>query len=91
MAIVNPGAMPTTVSFIIRDTNSSVVATATKTLGPFSQSPFPLREIAPQIVEMAGTVYIQGSTGSLSALGFRFNVGGAFATIPIMNWSGLIP
>jgi hypothetical protein len=27
---------------------------------------------------MAGTVYIQGSTESLSALGFRFNVGGGF-------------
>jgi hypothetical protein len=36
-----------------------------------------------------GTILFEGSTTRLSALGFRFNAGGAFATIPILNWLGM--
>jgi hypothetical protein len=64
----------------------------TKTLSPTYQSAFFLSDIAPEIKGFAGTVYVVGSTTALSALGFRFNqASGAFATVPIMNWSGMFP
>jgi hypothetical protein len=91
MAIANPSTSPTTTTFTFRDTNGNILAAGTKTLAPGYQNPFVLTDIAPQISGLAGTVFVQGSTPALSALGFRFNPLGAFATIPIMNWAGMFP
>ena len=40
---------------------------------------------------LCGVVYIEGSAMFMTGLGFRFNPLGAFATIPIMNWTGMFP
>jgi hypothetical protein len=92
MALVNFNTVPTTVTFTFRDTNGNILAATSRTLQAANQAAFALSDIAPQINGFAGTVYVEGSTHFLSALGFRFNLaGGAFATVPIMNWSGMFP
>ena len=92
MALANPSNTPTNVTFTFRDTNANVLATVTETLSAFSQKAVQLSGIAPQINGFAGTVYVTGSAPSLSALGIRGNLlSGAFATIPIMNWSAMFP
>ena len=45
----------------------------------------------PQTIGKTGVLYVTGTSGFLSSLGFRFNGAGAFATIPIMNWPGMFP
>jgi hypothetical protein len=89
MAILNPLSPSSTVNFIFRDTVGNVLATRTLTLPAFHQTAFSLVDFAPETNGSAGVLYVEGSTIYLSALGFRFNPLGAFATVPIMNWSGM--
>ena len=92
MAIANPNTTPTTVTFTFRDTNGNQLTTVNANVPALSQRAFLLSSIAPQINGLAGTVYVTGSTSTLSAVGFRFNLAsGAFATVPILNWSGMFP
>jgi hypothetical protein len=92
MAMVNPNTVATTATLTFRDTNGQILATVTRNFPPLTQQAFDLAVVAPPIRGFAGTVQAQGTTMFLSALGFRFNLtGGAFATVPVMNWSGMFP
>ena len=92
IAIANPGTTPTTVTFTFRDTKGNLLANVIENVAAGNQQAFALSSIAPEIDGFAGTVYVAGSTRTLSALGFRFNLlSYAFATVPIMNWAGMFP
>lgn len=88
IAILNPGAnLASTVTAHIRDSNGVLLGSPqTITLGPGAQTAFSIPERFPASRDQVGSIYFEGTTNRLSALGFRFNPGGAFATIPIMNW-----
>lgn len=91
MALVNPAAdsgCEVTLAFL--DMDGVVMLTDSMTLGPGEQTAFVLRERYPEVSGQVGSVYVQGDMPYLSALGFRFNLkSGAFATVPILNWSGM--
>src|SRR6202022_2742492 len=89
MALVNPGSTDTLVTFRILDSSGALLGTYTRRLFAGNQTAFVLRDEFPETRNTTGVIYVEGSTGSLSALGFRFNAGLAFATIPIMNWPGM--
>jgi hypothetical protein len=89
MALVNPGSTDTLVTFRILDTSGALLGTYTRRLSAGNQTAFVLRDEFPETRNTTGVIYVEGSTNSLSALGFRFNAGLAFATIPIMNWPGM--
>jgi hypothetical protein len=92
MAIVNPSATaPTTVTATFRTTEGQTLTALTRTLAPRQQIADVIPTIAPQTQGRAGVLEVSGSGTLLSSLGFRFSAGGAFATIPIMNWTGMFP
>jgi hypothetical protein len=91
MALLNALTPATTATLTFRDTLGNLLATRTITLPAFNQKAFTLVELAPETIGTAGAVYVQGTSTTLSALGFRFNPLGAFATVPIMNWAGMFP
>jgi hypothetical protein len=91
MAIVNPGATPSSVQMTFRMTTGETITTKTLQLQNGVQTSFILTDLAPATAGVAGVLYVQGTGPTLSALGFRFTATGAFATIPIMNWSGMFP
>jgi len=91
MAMVNPSSTPTSVQMTFRMTTGETIATRTLLLQPGQQTAFVLPEFAPSTIGVAGVLYVQGSNSLLSGLGFRFNPLGAFATVPIMNWTGMFP
>ena len=91
MALLNPGSSTTDVRLTFRSTTGSVLATRTIRLAPTAQVSFSVPQEFPEVANRTGTIYVEGSTEHLSALGFRFNTGGSFATIPIMNWDGMFP
>ena len=90
MAILNPGVnMTTTVRVTIMDPHGDIVGTDNVFLDPGQQKAFSIPERFPITKNRIGTILFEGSTNRLSGLGFRFNPGHAFATIPILNWSGM--
>ena len=90
MAILNPASnISNRVSLSFLDSSGSVILNDTIMLAPGQQMGFSLPQRYPTIAGRVGSVYVQSDTTMLSALGFRFNPQGAFATIPIMNWSGM--
>jgi hypothetical protein len=91
MALVNVGSSPTSLQMTFRSTTGETISTRTLTLQAGQQISFGLNTFAPATVGVAGVLYVAGSGPPLSALGFRFNLSGAFATVPIMNWSGMFP
>jgi hypothetical protein len=90
-ALLNPGTTSTTTTFTFRDTVGNVLATRALQLAPGQQMIFQMSQVVPETRGFAGVLYVQGTSTYLSALGFRFHPSGAFATIPIMNWSGMFP
>jgi len=89
MAIANPNSTSTSVQMTFRLTTGETITTKTLQLQSGQQTSFALRDFAPATDGVAGVLYVEGPGPLLSALGFRFNPLGAFATIPIMNWSGM--
>jgi hypothetical protein len=89
MAVLNPGASSTQVTISARSTTGQLLAVSRETLPGGNQMAFVLHDKIPETRNRAGTLLVEGTTSRLSGLGFRFNSGGAFATIPIMNWAGM--
>jgi hypothetical protein len=91
VALLNPGLTPTTATMTFRNTIGTILGTRTQQLAPSQQVIFEMSKTIPETRGAAGVLYVQGTSTFLSSLGFRFNPSGAFATIPIMNWSGMFP
>lgn len=91
MAIANPNTTSTSLQMTFRLTTGETITTKTLQLQSGQQTSFALADFAPATQGVTGVLYVQGAGPLLSALGFRFNPLGAFATIPIMNWSGMFP
>jgi len=90
MAILNPGSnLTSTVSVAIMDSDGKLLSTSSIALAPGQQKAFSIPDQFPITKDRVGTILFEGSTNRLSGLGFRFNPGHAFATIPILNWSGM--
>ncbi len=89
MALVNPAADSSNQVFVtIMDIDGNKIGEDTISLGASQQEAFAIPEKFPITQGKIGTILFECSTTRLSGLGFRFNPGGAFATIPIMNWDG---
>jgi hypothetical protein len=92
LALVNfDPATTNTITATFRDTGGTTLAVRTIRIGVFGQVAFILPNEVPETRNRAGTVYIEGSGMFMTGLGFRFHPQGAFATIPIMNWTGMFP
>lgn len=90
MAILNPATnLSVSLEILLVDTGGKTLGSYSLNLAPGAQESFVLADRFPATRGRLGTVKIEGSTNRLSALGFRFNSGGAFSTIPIMNWTGM--
>lgn len=90
MAILNPATnIATNLEILLVDTGGKTLGSYSMSLAAAAQDSFVLADRFPAARGRLGTVIIEGSTNRLSALGFRFNSGGAFSTIPILNWLGL--
>jgi len=89
MAVLNAGSLTTTVRVTILDWHGKTIGTDAIVLPPRNQQAFAIPERYPITTGTIGSLLLEGSTNFLSGLGFRFNPKGAFATIPIMNWSGM--
>jgi len=83
--------LPTTVYFAFLDENANIITEQEITLKAGEQTAFSLPTKWPILANKKGTLYVEGSSDFLSALGLRFNQagGGAFTTIPVLNWSGM--
>ncbi|MEP6962478.1 MAG: hypothetical protein ABI995_10375, partial [Acidobacteriota bacterium] len=90
LALVNPGSFTTSVHIIARSLRGDFLGQKDLVLPAGNQTTYNLATEFPAIGGKAGTILIQGSTNRLAGIGFRFNLagGGAFTSIPILNWSG---
>jgi hypothetical protein len=93
MALLNPDLSSSTNAYLdfLDNQGNLIIPEQTIPLAPGQQLAFALNDTTtyPAFSGLAGKVgvlYVSGDTVYLSALGFRFNPGGAFATVPIMNW-----
>lgn len=94
MALANPASnLPTTVQLRFMDLNNQLIVQDTFILPPRAHIAFAMSGRYPALAGRVGVVWVRGSTDRLSAVGLRFNLGGggAFSTIPTMNWSGMLP
>jgi len=89
MALLNSGTVATDARLTFRSTTGVFITTATIRLDPGTQTAFSIPERFAETRGRVGVLYVEGSMSRLSALGFRFSPGGAFATIPVMNWPGM--
>ena len=89
MALLNPVDYPIRVSATVLDHNAIKLEISDITLAPRNQIAFSIPDRFPSTQNRIGTIRFSGNTSGLSALGLRFNPGGAFATIPVLNWSGM--
>lgn len=94
MALVNPSRDQTaTVDLYFLDEAGAEITKQTMTLAPGAQTAFSLPAKYPVLGGRRGTMYVESSIDYLSALGLRFNLGGggAFTSLPVMNWLGMFP
>ncbi len=92
MAICNPGGnLVTSVTLQMLGLDGREIARKTVAIGPGEQRAFAIASEFPEIRNRLGTLYVQGSTNRLSAIGLRFNTAGgdSFSSVPIMNWIGM--
>jgi hypothetical protein len=92
MAVCNPASnVSTTVLLRLQGLNGVEIGRKTITLLPRSHTAFRIQDHFPEMKGRLGTLYVEGSTNRLSALGLRFNTSGgySFSSIPIMNWPGM--
>ena len=94
MAICNPASNSST-NVVLRMTGLDGIEISRRslTLAPGNQTTFLIRDRFPEMINRLGTLYVEGSSDELSAIGLRFNTlgGSAFSSVPIMNWSGMFP
>lgn len=94
MALVNPSDTQTaTVDLFFIDEAGVQISKQTLTLKPGEQTAFSLTAKYPGLGGKRGTLYAESSIDYLSVLGLRFNLGGggAFTSLPAMNWRGMFP
>lgn len=92
MAICNPaGALTNSVRLQMLGLDGREIARKTITLAPGEQRAFAIADEFPQMRDRLGTLYVEGTTNRLSAIGLRFNTAGgnSFSSVPIMNWAGM--
>jgi hypothetical protein len=83
VAIVNPSAVPTTVSIVVRDATGATIGSSSVALAAKSKTALVLRSL-PGLGAMAGnrgSADFTVSAGNVAVLGLRFN-GAAFTSIP---------
>ncbi|WP_321474005.1 hypothetical protein [uncultured Paludibaculum sp.] len=91
MALVNPATNTSNQVFVtILDIDGNNIGTDTISLAPGQQLAFAIPDRFAVTQGKIGSILFECSTNRLAGLGFRFNPGHAFATIPIMNWAGLL-
>jgi hypothetical protein len=92
MALVNPDFSTKTTAYLdFADNQGNLIMDEQSIdLAPGQQVAFSLTDKYPDLAGKVGLLYVSGDTEFLSGLGFRFNPGGAFATVPIMNWSCMV-
>lgn len=93
MALVNPASnIPNTVTLTFQSLRADILFQDRITLPPSGHTAFSIPSKYPSLQGKAGTVLVESNTTRLSAMGLRFNVGGggAFSSIPIMNWSDMM-
>ena len=88
MAMVNPDFNSSTSAHLdfVDYQGNFLIAEQSVALAAGQQVAFALTDQYPDLAGKVGVLYVWGDTNYLSGLGFRFNPGGAFATVPIMNW-----
>jgi len=94
MALVNPSKDQTaTVDLFFIDEAGVQISKQALTLKPGEQTAFSLTAKYPGLAGKRGTIYAESSIDYLSVLGLRFNLGGggAFTSLPAMNWKGMFP
>ena len=92
IALCNPASNTSnTLTLLMMDLDGNEVVRKSLTLGPGVQTAFIIQEQFPQMIDRLGTLYVEGSSTRLSAIGLRFNTrnGSAFSSVPIMNYLGM--
>ncbi len=89
IALANPSSSSTYIVIQAMDENGKMVVNDGITLPPYGHTAFTLASWYPALRNLAGNLYVQSSSGWLSAVGLRFAPSGTFTTIPILNWSGM--
>lgn len=89
MALLNPATDSGNQVFVsILDNDGNTLGTDTIDLAAGQQMAFSIPDKWAVTQNKVGAILFECNTKRLSGLGFRFNPGHAFATIPIMNWVG---
>ncbi|MRR37691.1 hypothetical protein EG829_24165 [bacterium] len=94
MALLNPSdSKDATVSLMFLGENGELLLETSLPLKWGEQTSFSLQDKYPSLAGKRGTLYAESSTDYLSALGLRFNIGGggAFTSLPVMNWADMYP
>jgi hypothetical protein len=92
LALVNTSTVQaTSVYFAFLDQAGALIYETTMPLKAGEHMSFSLPVKFPQSAGKTGTLYVEGTGDFLSALGLRFNIsgGGAFTSVPVMNWEGM--
>jgi hypothetical protein len=92
LALVNSSnTQATSVYFAFLDPAGALISETTIPLKAGEHMSFSLSTKFPASAGKTGTLYVEGTGDFLSALGLRFNIsgGGAFTSVPVMNWSGM--
>lgn len=92
IALVNPSNSQTaTVSLMFLDEGGKLIVEKSLELKSGEHTSFSLAGKYQELAGKRGTLYAESSIDYLSALGLRFNIGGggAFTSIPVLNWSGM--
>lgn len=92
IALVNPSNSQTAkVSLFFIDEAGNLLVEKSLELKSGEHTSFSLTNKYPELGGKRGTLYAESSIDYLSALGLRFNTGGggAFTSIPVLNWSGM--
>jgi hypothetical protein len=91
MAIDNPASnMSNNVTITAFDLRGQRIGSALISLPRSGHTAFALTDKIPALAGSMGTLLVESDTNRLSALGLRFNSGGAFASIPIMNYEAML-
>jgi hypothetical protein len=90
IAVANPGNIASTVRMSLLNTAGAVVATDSLTIPAQGQTAFTVVSRFPAAAGQIGTLLVEGSTTRLSGMGLRFSPSGAFSSVPIMNWEGML-
>ncbi|MDZ4799689.1 MAG: hypothetical protein SGI92_16130 [Bryobacteraceae bacterium] len=90
IAIANPASPATRIRLTLIDLQGATVGSTEIALPGNGQSAFVLADRFPLAAGRVGTILVESSTNRMSAVGIRFNPAGAFSSVPIMNWSGML-